>query len=65
MFITPKVETNIAIQKTYYKRLASNMEFEDQTLLMERCRSQKWPGVTQDFSQVWKKNRCHMSFPEK
>ena len=49
MFITPKVETNIAIQKIYYKGLASNMDFEDQTLLMERCRSQKWPGVTQVF----------------
>ena len=47
IFITPKVETNKAIQKIYYKGLASNMEFEDQTLLMERCRSQKWPGVTQ------------------
>ena len=22
------------------------MKFEDQNLLMERCRSQKWPGVT-------------------
>ena len=32
MFITPKAETNIAIQKIYYKGLASNMEFEDQTL---------------------------------
>ena len=49
MFITPKVETNIAIQKIYYKGLASNIEFEDQTLHMERCRSQKWPGVTQVF----------------
>ena len=36
MFITPKVETNIAIQKIYYKGLASNMDFEDQTLLIER-----------------------------
>ena len=25
------------------------MEFEDQTLLMKRCRYQKWPGVTQVF----------------
>ena len=49
MFITPKVETNIAIQKIYYKGLACNMEFEDQTLLMERCRTQKWSGVTQVF----------------
>ena len=47
MFITPKIETNIAIQKIYYKGLASNLEFEDQTLLMERCRTQKWHGVTQ------------------
>ena len=65
MFITPKVETNIAIQMIYYKGLASNMEFEDQTLLMERCRSQNGPESRRFFKQVWKRNRCHPSFPEK
>ena len=47
MIIAPKVSTDSAIQKIMYKGLASNMEFEDQTLLMERCRTQKWPGVCQ------------------
>ena len=56
MFITPEVETNVAIQKNYYKGFASNMEFEDQTLLMERSRSQNWPRVTQVlFSQFGRK----------
>ena len=43
----PKVETNVAIQNIHYEGLASNMEFEDQTLLMESSRSQKWPEVTE------------------
>ena len=49
MFITRKVETSIAIRKIYYDGIASNMEFEYETLLMEKCRSQKRNGVTQVF----------------
>ena len=53
VIIAPKVSTDSAIQKIMYKGLASNMEFEDQTLLMERCRTQKWFGVAKPCSANW------------
>ena len=43
---TPKTK-NCGIQKITYKGMAGNMEYEDQSLLIERARTQSWPGVTQ------------------
>ena len=43
---TPKTK-NSGIQKILYKGMAVNMEFEDQSLLIERERTQSWLGVTQ------------------
>ena len=43
---TPKTKNN-GIQKTLYKGMAGNMDYEDQSLLIERARTQSWLGVTQ------------------
>ena len=43
---TPK-RKNSGIQKIMYKGMAGNMDYEDQSLLIERARTQSWPGVTQ------------------
>ena len=49
MFNTPKVESNstIKIHKVSHQEIASILEFEEQTLFMERYWSQQWCGVTQ------------------
>ena len=43
---TPK-RKNSGIQKIIFKGMAGNMDYEDQSLLIERARTQSWPGVTQ------------------
>jgi hypothetical protein len=43
----PKTPNRCAIQRVMYKGMAGNMEYEDQSLLKERSRTQNWPGVTQ------------------
>ena len=43
---TPKTK-NSGMQKITYKEMAGNMEYKDQSLLIERARTQSCPGVTQ------------------